>query len=191
MKMHPFNEFAFDYMENLQYGLDHMNLEEVAKAVKLIQQCKGTVWLIGNGGSAALASHMATDLQLAGIRAISLTDVASITTIGNDQSYFDTFSLQLKRLARPGDLLVAITGSGKSRNILRALSVARDSGMLSILLTGFDGGNAGDMFHERWNEHVRFKGVHINMPVKHMGVSQDGHQIILHMICYYLMGEKK
>lgn len=181
--MKPFKEFAFNYMEDLQHALDHLDLNKVAEATKLIGECRGTIWLIGNGGSAALASHMATDLQLAGKRAVALTDIAAVTTYANDRSYNDCFAAQLDRLSQPEDLLVAISGSGNSKNLRMALWAHRGK---TIAITGFKGGELGKVA-----DLTGFKGVHINVPANHMGVAQDGHQVVLHMVCYYLIERLK
>ena len=178
--MKPFKEFAFNYMEQLQHALDHLDLNKVKEAVDLISACRGTIWLIGNGGSAALASHMATDLALAGKRAIALTDVAALSTFANDSSWMDTFGMQLDRLGREGDILIAISGSGNSGNVWWAASVAKSSGLKVIVVTGFDGGRL-----------ARYGDIHINIPAQHMGVSQDGHQVALHMIAYHLIERRK
>lgn len=180
--MKPFKEFAFDYMEQLQHALDHLNLDRVQEAVELIRACRGTVWLIGNGGSAALASHMATDLQLAGVRAIALTDVAAITTYGNDIDFQSIFSAQLK-FSTKADVLIAITGSGYSANINEAVTRFRGK---TIAITGFKGGVLGKLADMTGSSIL-----HINIPAKHMGVSQDGHQVVLHMIAYFLMEKRK
>lgn len=181
--MKTFKEFAFDYMEQLQHALEHLNLDKVQEAVDLISNCRGTIWLIGNGGSAALASHMATDLQLAGKRAVALTDVAAVTTYGNDKSFQDVFSSQLQVLSTKADVLIAITGSGQSANINQAM--IRFKGK-AVAITGFHGGTLGKLADMTGSNIL-----HINVPAKHMGVSQDGHQIVLHMICYFLLDRKK
>ena len=112
-----FYEFANNYKQDLEAALKDLDLESLRKASQLIKNCKGLVWLAGNGGSAALASHMATDLQLAGVRAQALTDVAAITTYANDISYTDSITEQMKYLVRPGDLMILISTSGNSDNI--------------------------------------------------------------------------
>lgn len=178
--MKPFREFAFDYMEQLQHALDHLDLTKVQEAVELISKCRGTIWLIGNGGSAALASHMATDLQLAKVRAVPLTDVAAITTYSNDSHFHDSFAFQINRLFRPDDILIAISGSGNSANITYAAATVQRHGGKVIGITGWDGGF--------------LKGccdIHLNVPSDHMGRAQDGHQVALHIICYYLMERGK
>jgi D-sedoheptulose 7-phosphate isomerase len=96
---------------------------------KAIRKAKRT-YLCGNGGSAANATHIANDLISVGVRAHSLTaDVATLTAIANDYSYDDVFSRQLMVFAEAGDLLIALSGSGQSRNILEAIDEAHHIGM--------------------------------------------------------------
>jgi len=114
-------------------------------------QQERTAYLFGNGGSASLASHFACDLtkgtcvpQRSGekrFRAIALTDnLAVMTAWANDSGYEDVFSEQLRGLIQPGDIAFAISCSGNSRNVLKALQVARDAGALTVGLGGFEGG---------------------------------------------------
>lgn len=106
---------------------------------KLIQESKTegrTVFLIGNGGSAANAIHIANDLISVGVRAHALLDVATLTMLANDFSYEEVFSRQIAVLGRPKDVLIALSGSGNSPNILRALHQAGDQDMTTVALTG-------------------------------------------------------
>lgn len=114
-------------------------------------QQERTVYLFGNGGSASLASHFACDLTKGTcfeggngqkrFRAIALTDnLAVLTAWANDSGYEDVFSEQLRGLVQPGDIAFAISCSGNSRNVLKALQGARDAGALTIGLGGFEGG---------------------------------------------------
>ena len=109
-----------------------------------------TIFLCGNGGSAAAASHFGQDLAKGTLssmsatrrfRVIPLTDnIGFITALANDEGYESIFEQQLRNLAREGDLLVAISGSGNSPNVLRAVEYAHSIGMTTIGVTGFDGG---------------------------------------------------
>lgn len=95
------------------------------------------MYLCGNGGSAANAIHLANDFVSCGVRAFSLTaDVSTLTAIANDYDYDRVFSLQLLTFGEPGDLLIALSGSGKSRNILKALEMAKRIGMTTCALFG-------------------------------------------------------
>ena len=94
------------------------------------------VYLIGNGGSAANASHFANDLVACGVKAHALTDVATLTATSNDYSYGAAFSVQVKVFAEPGDLLIAMSGSGMSPNIVSALATAKELGVASWAILG-------------------------------------------------------
>ena len=118
----------------------------------VIFKSKNKIAIIGNGGSAAIASHFAVDLIKSGnirsspIKAFSLTDnSALLTATANDYKYDEVFSWQLKEIANPGDLLFAISSSGNSTNILNAIQCAKELNVHSISLTGFDGGKAAAM----------------------------------------------
>ena len=111
----------------------------------LMQGCalKGnTVILIGNGGSAAIASHIAVDLMKnGGVRTLAFNDPSLLTCIGNDLGYAAVFETPIAMMARQGDLLIAISSSGASENILRAVAAARKAGASVITMSGFASGN--------------------------------------------------
>jgi len=123
---------------------------DVATAVEMISASLsggGTLFLAGNGGSAADAQHIAAELtgrflrERRALRALALHGNSSaITAIGNDYGYDQVFARELSAHARPGDVLIAISTSGNSPNILRAVETARDAGMMVIGLTGETGG---------------------------------------------------
>ncbi len=145
--------FSRAYLENLREALRHVPVQEMARAMAELERAylgEHSVFLAGNGGSAATASHMANDLLKGvaqatgkGLRAIALTDnVPVITAIANDQDYSEIFAAQLAILGREGDVLLVISGSGNSPNILRALEVARQKRMTSVAFLGMGGGKA-------------------------------------------------
>lgn len=171
-------QFSTQYLSQLQDALKGISPEELQAACEAIILAE-RVWLIGNGGSATLASHMATDLQLAGVRALPLTDISAVTTYANDEEYKTSFSSQLRVQGAKGDLLIAISGSGNSPNILRACTQAESMGISVLGVIGQTGG----VMLRNWP--------HIYIPAVGMGVSQDTQQTALHMICYYLMHERK
>src|SRR5687767_1570316 len=106
---------------------------KLAKAIKKANR----VYLCGNGGSAANAIHIANDLISCGVRAQALTgDIATFSAIANDFDYESVFSRQLECLGSPGDLLLALSGSGRSPNILKAIQAAKDQGMTSFAIVG-------------------------------------------------------
>lgn len=140
------------YFERLIQVIPHMPFQQIdfvcAALLEAYQEGR-TLFLFGNGGSASLSTHMACDLGKGTsspenrnrVRVIALTDnIPTITAWANDSSYEDIFSEQLKNLALPGDLAIAISGSGNSPNVLKALMVGRQLGMKTVGIGGFGGG---------------------------------------------------
>ena len=144
-----------------------------------------TIFLCGNGGSAANASHFGQDLAKGTLssmsatrrfRVIPLTDnIGFITALANDQGYDSIFEQQLRNLAAPGDLLVAISGSGNSPNVLRAVEYARSIGMKTIGVTGYDGGKLRKLADE---------SVHI--AIEDMGMTEALHGVVFHAAMCFL-----
>jgi len=145
--------------------------KEIIEICKSIGQNK--IIAIGNGGSAAIASHVVTDFTRGcNCRAVSFSDYAVLTCLSNDIGYENVYAKQLELNCNSGDLLIAISSSGKSENILNAVYVARSKGAKIITLSGFDESNPlrnlGD-----YNYYV---------PIDHYGYVELIHQIILHSI---------
>jgi D-sedoheptulose 7-phosphate isomerase len=144
-----------------------------------------TIFLCGNGGSAANASHFGQDLAKGTLssmsakrrfRVIPLTDnIGFITALANDEGYDSIFEQQLRNLAGAGDLLVAISGSGNSPNVLRAVEYARSIGMKTIGVTGYDGGKLRTLADE---------SVHI--PIEDMGMCEALHGVVFHAAMCFL-----
>lgn len=117
--------------------------EDAIRRVRAAHAAGNTLIFIGNGGSAAIASHMATDfMKNGGIRALAMNDASALTCLSNDLGYENVFAKQIEMHARAGDVLIAISSSGNSDNILRAVSAARDKGCAVITLSGFSPNNA-------------------------------------------------
>jgi D-sedoheptulose 7-phosphate isomerase len=144
-----------------------------------------TIFLIGNGGSASAASHFGQDLAKGTLssmsasrrfRVIPLTDnVGFITALANDEGYESVFEQQLRNLAREGDLLVAISGSGNSPNVLRAVDYAHSIGMTTIGITGFDGGKLRVLAKES-----------VHVPIDDMGMCEAVHGVVFHAAMCFL-----
>jgi D-sedoheptulose 7-phosphate isomerase len=110
-------------------------------------------------------------------RLLALTDsLATLTAYSNDVGYDAVFAEQLRNFAQPGDLFMAISGSGNSPNVLRAIDYANTAGCRTIALTGRDGGKLGPLAH-----------LNIQVNVPHMGRIEEAHMVVCHMICYYFM----
>jgi len=157
------------------------------EALAAVRAQGGTIFLAGNGGSAATASHMALDLQKAArgdgqaTRAISLSDnVGLITAWANDESFESVFAEQLEALARPCDALVVISVSGSSPNLTAALRAARAKGLVTVGLLGRDGGLARALV-----EHV------VVVPSHDYGWVESAHMMLEHVITYALRSERQ
>jgi D-sedoheptulose 7-phosphate isomerase len=158
--------------------------EEVIKLAIAINQARkteSTVYIAGNGGSASTASHFAADIGVGSlnranpVRSVSLCDnSAAITAIANDMNYSSIFAQQLKLLGKQGDLLIVISASGNSDNLLKAVEVASELGMESYSLTGFDGGKLKQLTLGR--------NIHIETPKGAYGLVEDAHLAICHVV---------
>ncbi|MBQ9430669.1 MAG: SIS domain-containing protein [Kiritimatiellae bacterium] len=139
------------YAEALSSSLiqsDFAALDRIGNLLLSAKKDGRTIFLIGNGGSSATASHVTNDLvkgcrvgDCSGFRAVCLNDSSTLLTcLANDFSYADVFAILLETYARPGDILIAFSGSGNSPNVLRAIEKAREMGMTCIGFGGRDGG---------------------------------------------------
>jgi D-sedoheptulose 7-phosphate isomerase len=136
----------FNALEIRRAAGEPLSLDEGARAVlELIRSTKtnqGKAMVIGNGGSAAIASHLQNDLcKAAGMRAVVFTEAPLLTALANDDGYATAYESLVKLWASPGDLLIAISSSGRSENILRAARAARAGGCRVLTLTGFAADN--------------------------------------------------
>ncbi|MBN2098773.1 MAG: SIS domain-containing protein [Dehalococcoidia bacterium] len=140
------------YLSDIQGTLRKLPMDEIEDIVNLLHEArerKKRVFLFGNGGSAATASHLACDLGKGTnrhgrprLRVVALTDnVPLISAWANDTSYEDIFAQQLQEQVEPGDIAIAISASGRSPNVLNGVKVAKSAGAITIGLTGFDGGD--------------------------------------------------
>lgn len=151
-----------------------------ADAINQTSERGRLIWIIGNGGSAATASHFATDLNRCTnssgdpIKAISLCDNPGlITAIGNDFSFELIFLKQLSNVAQRGDLLIALSASGNSRNLLVAMEWAKQNGVNTLAMTGFDGGLAKSLADV---------SIHVPTEIGDYGVAEDTHSILCHFL---------
>jgi D-sedoheptulose 7-phosphate isomerase len=146
-----FTEVAARYQRDLIGLIEELDvavLQRIADRLREARDRGATVFIAGNGGSAATATHWVNDLAKAAsrsgrrpMRVLSLTDSASwFTAIANDEGFARVFSAQLENLARQGDVLVLISASGRSPNLISALETAVSRGLVTIALVGFDGG---------------------------------------------------
>ncbi len=168
--------FVTSYINNLKYSLDKLNPDRVDRIVDILWSAyldDKQVFIMGNGGSASTASHFACDLSKGTVvenkrrlRVISLNDnMALVTALSNDFSYEEVFKEQLVNLVNPGDIVIALTASGNSPNILRAVEYAKNKGAISIGLIGFDGGQlkaiVDEMIIAESNNYGHIEDIHL------------------------------
>jgi len=173
---------AFAESVELHRAVASGDLSPVVEAAKLIVSALtsgGKLLVCGNGGSASDAQHVAAELvgrferQRQALPALALTvDTSVLTSIANDFSYEEVFARQLEAVGGPHDVLLAISTSGRSANVLRAIERAKALGLKSIALTANDGGVIGSLVD-----------VHINVPSRATARAQEVHRTILHAIC--------
>jgi len=179
--------FIENYKADLIHTIGVIDNAQVQTAIdwfKAARENKKHIFVCGNGGSASTASHFACDIVKGAsfqreerFRIMALTDsLPTITAYSNDVGYECVFAEQLQNFAQPGDILMAISGSGNSPNVLRAVEYGNSIGCKTIALTGRDGGKLGPLAQ-----------LNIQVPVPHMGRIEDAHMIVCHMIGYYFM----
>lgn len=180
--------FAVAYLNYLQSVLQRIDTAEVGRFIRTLLDARkrgATIFFIGNGGSAATASHFANDLGHGTLsyanpfHAVSLTDNnAVITALANDYGYDEIFVRQLRILGKTGDVLVGISASGNSPNLLKAFDYARSAGIKTVAITAFDGGKMKTMANE---------GIHVPTEPKEYGPAEDAHMVLDHLVSAYLM----
>lgn len=180
--------FSVSYIDYLKQVLDRIDPGSIRRFVETLLKAReddATVFFIGNGGSAATASHFANDLSLGTndydkpFRVTSLTDnVAVMTALGNDFGYEDIFVRQLRIHGKAGDVLVGISASGNSPNLVKAFEHAAQAGIKTVAMTAFDGGRIKEMADD---------SVHVPTEPKEYGPAEDAHMVLDHLISAYLM----
>ena len=183
-----FEKFFYRYSQGLLKSLfasDLHSITTLAHELMAARARRAQIFILGNGGSAANASHFATDLakDRFGIdkylfRVMSLVDnSALITATANDYGYEDIFERQLRRHMQPGDIVMAISSSGNSPNVLKAVEYAREHGARTFGIVGFGGGRLGEM-------------VDVTLDIKtakgHYGFMEDVTSIYIHMVSIYM-----
>ncbi len=180
--------FAGAYIQYLQSVLQRVDPVEIGNFIETLLDARrrgATVFFIGNGGSAATASHFANDLAFGTndydqpFRILSLTDnVPVLTALGNDFGYEEIFVRQLRVMGKPNDVLVGISASGNSPNLIKAFDHATAVGIKTVAITAFDGGKMRAMADSC---------VHVPTEPKEYGPAEDVHMILDHLVGSYLM----
>ena len=183
------HDMVGQYFDNVRAGIGKIDQESVHSVARLLLEAydeERMVFIFGNGGSAANASHFCGDMlkgasygRQKGFRMVCLADnVPAVMAIANDISYDAVFVAQLQYLMRPGDLVIGISGSGNSPNVLKAIEFAKKHGAKTVGLCGFKGGKLNSLA-----EHS------ILVPVDDMEVVEDAHLAILHCLKRTIMQE--
>lgn len=181
--------FIKNYLDELKETMDKISYDKIGKVINVLSdahQKNKQIFIMGNGGSASLASHFSTDLGKGTLgkfdsnkkrfRVISLTDnVSTITAYANDLGYEDIFSQQLRNLISPKDVAIAISASGNSPNILRGVEEASRLEAVTIGFVGFDGGKLKNIVD-----------YYLHVPLNNYGIVEDIHTSLVHIICSYL-----
>jgi phosphoheptose isomerase len=179
-------EYLSGYFDTLTDAARSIDTASVARAADLLSNLFSagrTLFVCGNGGSAAIANHLLCDfakgMQTDTIlrpKVVSLSShVELITAIGNDIDFAEIFAYQVRTAARPGDALMTISSSGNSENIVRALESARNANVSTIAMTGFDGGRSAQM-----------ADITLHVPAHNYGVVEDIHQSLMHILAQYV-----
>jgi len=176
-----------NYITTLQLTLDQLDLRAIDQAIKMLHKARLSrcqVFIMGNGGSASTASHFVCDLakntRVSGYpdyRVLGLADnMALLSAYANDEGYENVFSSQLSSLLQPGDLVIAISTSGNSPNVLNAVRLANQLGAQTIGLTGFDGGQLSSLVD-----------LELHVPSNCIEHVEDVHLMLEHLICKNLL----
>jgi len=178
--------YTNSYFESSALAAKEVDRKALAKAATLLIRAineKRFVWVCGNGGSAAIANHLICDYSK-GIRSdtnlkprvISLaSNVEMITAISNDIKFDDIFLYQLESVAQKKDVLITISSSGDSENIVRAVTWARKKGIHTISMTGFEGGRA-----------AATSDINLHVNAKNYGIVEDIHQSVMHILAQFM-----
>ena len=175
-------EYLQNYITSLQQTMDKLSQPLISEVINILQRARmqgSQIFIMGNGGSASTASHFVCDLAkntrregLPHFRAIGLADNMEIfSAYANDEGYENVFSQQLINLIKPGDIVIAISASGNSKNVLNAVEESRKYGAITIGFTGFDGGRLGQMVD-----------IHIHVKSTIIEHVEDIHLMLEHMI---------
>ncbi len=178
-----FTKAYFDTLSTAAASVDGGKVAEAARVMSDAYERRATVFSCGNGGSAAISNHLhcdhmkgcQTDTHLKP-RVVSLSStIETITAIANDYSYDDIFQYQLQSMADVGDVLVTVSSSGNSENIVRACTWAKENRVHVISMTGFDGGRS-----------AKLADINLHVESDNYGIIEDMHQSLMHVLAQYI-----
>ncbi|MDA8598826.1 SIS domain-containing protein [Porticoccaceae bacterium] len=178
--------FLSGYMNEIQKGFESIDVDDLEKIVSVLDSAikrNRTIFTCGNGGSSSIAEHFVCDFLKGASTETSIqpiihslsSNTPTVTAVANDISYDDIFSYQLERYGKDGDILLCVSSSGNSTNIIKALSMAKSKNIESISFVGFAGGDA---------KNISDNCIHI--PNKNYGIVEDVHHSLMHMLAQYI-----
>ncbi len=178
---YDFSDDITSYLTKLQETIEKLNKDEINKFINMLLEARDNekqIFIMGNGGSASTASHFCCDFNKGSsygydkrFKFICLNDnVPGMMAYANDVSYDDIFVESLKNFFYPGDYVIGISGSGNSKNVLKAIEYAKENGGVTIGLTGYDGGKLKQLCDHS-----------VNMNVNDMQISEDLHMMMDHL----------
>lgn len=178
--------FLSGYMNEIQKGFESIDVDDLEKIVSVLDSAikrNRTIFTCGNGGSSSIAEHFVCDFLKGASTETSIqpiihslsSNTPTVTAVANDISYDDIFSYQLERYGKDGDILLCVSSSGNSTNIIKALSMAKSKNIESISFVGFAGGDA---------KNISDNCIHI--PSKNYGIVEDIHHSLMHMLAQYI-----
>ncbi len=173
----------FELMAQAMRSIDRRAIEAAGEVLRSALERGAAIYACGNGGSAAISNHLECDCLKSvqtdtdwrpNVRSLS-ANMSVITAIGNDLSFADIFVYQLRTLARRGDVLVTVSSSGDSENVVRAVGWARDNGVATIAMTGFEGGRT-----------ARLADINLHVAAANYGIVEDLHQSLMHILSQFM-----
>jgi D-sedoheptulose 7-phosphate isomerase len=185
-------EIVSSHIDSVAKAMNELDLDAVQRVVQIfrdVRDSRGTIYIAGNGGSASTASHWVNDLGKATkrsgrppIRVMSLSDNTSwFSALGNDEGFDRVFSGQLENFANPGDVLVCISASGNSPNLIQAVEVACRRKVKTVALLGFDGGTLKGLVDE---------AIVVKSPKGAYELVEDAHSILCHAVTRCLISDR-
>jgi phosphoheptose isomerase len=179
------DNFISIYADRLNQSLKTLDLQKVEQTFEAISKgikSKATIYTCGNGGSSSIAEHLVCDFVKGASsdstidpKVVPLLSTPTVTAIANDKSYQEIFSYQIKKLGKEGDILLSVSSSGNSENIIEAINTAKLKGLLTISFVGFDGGVAKE---------ISDFSIHVNS--NNYGICEDAHHALMHIFAQFL-----
>ncbi|MDB2603310.1 SIS domain-containing protein [Planktomarina temperata] len=179
-------DFLSGYIDEMQKGYESIDVVKLGEVVNVLTSAikrNATIYTCGNGGSSAISEHFVCDFLKGASTGTSVQPIvhslssnnSTITAVANDITFDDIFSFQLERYGKEGDILLCVSSSGNSPNILKVLSMAKSKNIKTISFVGFSGGGAKDISDDC-----------IHIPSKNYGVVEDVHHSLMHMLAQYI-----